>query len=86
MPPTKIDVTNATRHSHDGIGVYSPNPPHTPAIFLSRADLRSFLKFQPGSDLMASCVNASFMSFALSISWRNVVSPKPPNNEGAGKF
>jgi len=35
---------------------------------------------------MASCVNASFMSFALSISWQNVVSPKPPNNEGAGKF
>lgn len=66
MPPAKSEVTNATRHSHDGIGVCSPNPPHTPAIFLSLADFRRALKFQPDSDLTA-CLVASLISFSLSM-------------------
>src|SRR5882724_2668160 len=43
IPQTKTKTRNKARHNHAGIGVCSPNPAQTPAIFLSVAD---FFKFR----------------------------------------
>lgn len=42
VPQRNTKIRNNARHNHAGIGVCSPNPPQTPAIFLSVVDFFRF--------------------------------------------
>jgi hypothetical protein len=45
IPQTNTKTRNKARHNHAGIGVCSPNPPQTPAIFLSVAIFLNSARF-----------------------------------------
>lgn len=60
----KSDTRNIALHIHEGSGVYSPKPPHTPASFESIADF--FKSLNLGSLFTDNLPNSSARVFCRS--------------------